>query len=486
MASAPLPLTASPIKFGTDGWRGILGVDITVERLLTVATASAQELAYRAPAGNTSQTVVIGYDRRFLAPELAEAIAAAIRGCGLKPLLTSTAVPTPACSWAVVERQALGALVITASHNPPEWLGLKIKGPFGGSVEGDFTAAVEQRLAAGGVTAPIQGETERFDARAEHLAGLRSKLDLAALRQGLETMGLQVIVDPMHGSAAGCMTELLGGSNGPVQEIRSHRDPLFGGNPPEPLAPYLKELIARVKAAASAGHPAVGLVFDGDGDRIAAVDETGTFCSTQQLMPLLIDHLARARKLPGSVVKTVSGSDLMRLVAEDLGREVLEMPVGFKYIASEMLAGDVLIGGEESGGVGFGMHLPERDALFAALLVLEALVEGGQPLGQRVTALQERCGGGSHYDRVDLRLPDMATRHRLEQLLAQQPPMEVAGAAVQEVITTDGVKLRLGPSHWLMLRFSGTEPLLRLYCEAPDSERVNAVLAWAQDLATSV
>ena len=486
MASAPLPLTASPIKFGTDGWRGILGVDITVERLLTVAAASAQELAYRAPAGTTSQAVVIGYDRRFLAPELAEAIAAAVRGCGLEPLLTSTAVPTPACSWAVVERKALGALVITASHNPPEWLGLKIKGPFGGSVEGDFTAAVEQRLAAGGVTAPIQGNTERFDARAEHLAGLRSKLDLTTLRHGLETMGLQVIVDPMHGSAAGCMTELLGGAEGPIDEIRSHRDPLFGGNPPEPLAPYLQELIAKVKDAAASGKAAVGLVFDGDGDRIAAVNEKGRFCSTQQLMPLLIDHLARARQLPGSVVKTVSGSDLMRLVAEDLGRDVLEMPVGFKYIAAEMLSGDVLIGGEESGGVGFGMHLPERDALFAALLVLEALVEGGQPLGERVEALQKRCGGGSHYDRVDLRLPDMAARQRLEALLAEHPPSEVAGAPVQEVIRTDGVKLRLGPSHWLMLRFSGTEPLLRLYCEAPDSDRVNTVLAWAQGLANSV
>ena len=203
-------------------------------------------------------------------------------------------------------------------------------------------------------------------------------------------------------------------------------------------------------------------------------------------MPLLIDHLARARQLPGSVVKTVSGSDLMRLVAEDLGRDVLEMPVGFKYIAAEMLSGDVLIGGEESGGVGFGMHLPERDALFAALLVLEALVEGGQPLGERVATLQKRCGGGSHYDRVDLRLPDMAARQRLEALLAEHPPSEVAGAPVQEVIRTDGVKLRLGPSHWLMLRFSGTEPLLRLYCEAPDSDRVNTVLAWAQGLANSV
>jgi Phosphomannomutase len=215
--------------------------------------------------------------------------------------------------------------------------------------------------------------------------------------------------------------QLLGGGigdRGLVQEIRSQRDPLFGGHPPEPLAPYLGDLIAAVKEAAAAGQHAVGLVFDGDGDRIAAVDEDGRFCSTQQLMPLLIDHLARARHLPGSVVKTVSGSDLMRLVAEDLGREVLELPVGFKYIASEMLAGEVLISGEESGGVGFGMHLPERDALFSALLVLEALVEGGQPLGARIHALQHRCGGASHYDRLDLRLADMDCRRRLETLLA--------------------------------------------------------------------
>jgi phosphomannomutase len=489
MASAPLPLAAAPIKFGTDGWRGILGVDITVERLLPVAAASAQELAARAPDGLRSRTVVIGYDRRFLAPELAAAIAAAVRGCGLEPLLTDTAVPTPACSWAVVQRQALGALVITASHNPPEWLGLKIKGPFGGSVEGDFTAAVEQRLRAGGITPPVAGETPRFDGRGEHLDGLRRKLDLPALCRGLEAMNLRVIVDPMHGSAAGCVAELLGdgvGDHQLVQEIRSQRDPLFGGHPPEPLAPYLGDLIAAVKGAAAEGQHAVGLVFDGDGDRIAAVDEQGRFCSTQQLMPLLIDHLARARQLPGSVVKTVSGSDLMRLVAEDLGREVLELPVGFKYIAAEMLAGEVLIGGEESGGVGFGMHLPERDALFAALLVLEALVEGGQPLGARIQALQQRCGGASHYDRLDLRLADMDCRRRLETLLAEQPPEEVAGAPVQEVIRTDGVKLRLGPSHWLMLRFSGTEPLLRLYCEGPDEARVAEVLAWARAVATSV
>ena len=484
MASAPLPLGPAPIQFGTDGWRGVLGVDITVERLLPVATAAAQELAHRAPEGLDSRTVVIGYDRRFLAPELAEAIAAAVRGCELEPLLTDTAVPTPACSWAVVERQALGALVITASHNPPEWLGLKIKGPFGGSVEGDFTAAVERRLDAGGITIPIQAEVARFPGRDEHLNGLRRKLDLAPIMAGLKAMKLKVIVDPMHGSAAGCVSDLFGPAGaGWIEEIRSERDPLFGGHPPEPLAPYLQQLIAAVRTSTAAGTPAVGIVFDGDGDRIAAIDETGRFCSTQLLMPLLIDHLARARALPGSIVKTVSGSDLMRLVAEAQGRDVLELAVGFKYIAAEMLAGDVLIGGEESGGVGFGMHLPERDALYAAVLVLEALVEGGQPLGARLTALQDQHGGASHYDRLDLRLANMEARQRLEQILAKATPKAVAGEAVQEVIRTDGIKLRMGPSHWLMLRFSGTEPLLRLYCEGPDPDRVHAVLAWAQHVA---
>ena len=489
MASAPLPLEASPIAFGTDGWRGILGVDITLDRLLPVAAAAARELAHSAPEGLKSREVVIGYDRRFLAPELAEAICSAVRGCGLEPLLSATATPTPASSWAVVERQALGALVITASHNPPEWLGLKIKGPFGGSVEGDFTRRVETRLEAGGITVPIPGDPQRFDALGTYVAGLLTKVDTAALAAGLERLGLRVIVDPMHGSAAGVLPALLGDgarSSGVISEIRANRDPLFGGNPPEPLAPYLQELITAVTASTAAGRPAMGIVFDGDGDRIAAVDERGRFCSTQLLMPLFIDHLARARQLPGSVIKTVSGSDLMQLVAEDLGRQVLEKPVGFKYIATEMLSSDVLVGGEESGGVGFGMHLPERDAPFAALLLIEALVEGGVPLGERIDALQQRCGGAAAYDRLDLRLPDMAARERLEAKLAAAPPSEVAGSPVLEVITTDGVKLRLGPSHWLMLRFSGTEPLLRLYCEAPSQARVAEVLGWARELAESV
>jgi phosphoglucomutase len=485
MPSAPLPLEAAPIVFGTDGWRGILGVDITMERLLPVAAAAARELASSAPEGLVSREVVLGYDRRFLAPELAESIAAAVRAAVLEPILAASATPTPASSWAVVERGALGALVITASHNPPEWLGLKIKGPFGGSVEGDFTARVERRLSAGGITVPIPGATARFDALGAYVAGLKTRVDTTSLAEGLERLGLRVIVDPMHGSAAGVLPALLGEqalASGVIREIRGQRDPLFGGHPPEPLAPYLQQLIAEVQTSTNAGQPTLGIVFDGDGDRIAAVDENGRFCSTQLLIPLFIEHLA-SRGHPGVVIKTVSGSDLMALVAEDLGRTVIEKPVGFKYIAAEMLSGQVLVGGEESGGVGFGMHLPERDAPFAALLLIEALVQGGLPLGQRLDAIQTRCGGAAHYDRLDLRLPDMAARSRLESSLEASPPQEVAGTAVQEVITTDGVKLRMGPSHWLMLRFSGTEPLLRLYCEAPDAIRVSEVLTWARELA---
>ncbi len=485
MFNNSLQLTTSPIQFGTDGWRGVLGVDITLDRLLPVAIAATQELVYRAPNG-LNQEVIIGYDRRFMAAEFAEAISSAVRGCNLEPVLADSAVTTPACSWAVVERKALGALVVTASHNPPEWLGLKIKGPWGGSVESDFTKAVERRLLAGGITVPLVGENKTFDCRKEHLLALKKKFDMPLLVKKLNKMGITVFVDSMHGSAAGCLADLIGAhSNEIVKEIRTERDPLFGGNPPEPLAKNLHTLISTINSFCMKGEVAMGIVFDGDGDRIAAVDERGRFCSTQLLIPLLIEHLASVRKLPGCVIKTVSGSDLMTLVAEELGRDVLEMPVGFKYIASEMLQKQVLLGGEESGGIGFGEHLPERDALYAALVLLETIANSGKTLAVLLDDLKIRFGE-CHYDRIDLRLPDMNTRERFEKLLRESPPSMVGNELVQEILQIDGFKLRMNQRHWLMFRFSGTEPLLRIYCEAQSKEQLTLALQWAQKFAENI
>ncbi|KGG16649.1 Phosphoglucosamine mutase [Prochlorococcus sp. MIT 0602] len=480
-----MKLRAAPIQFGTDGWRGVLGVDITIERLLCVALAATQEMVARRGDNNSANKVVIGYDRRFLAPEFAEAIASAVRACDVEPLLADTSVTTPSCSWAVVQNNALGALVITASHNPPEWLGLKIKGPMGGSVKEDFTKSVEKRLLIGGVTVPVEGGTKRFPCRKNHLIGLKRKIDITYLIDGIKNMGLKVIVDSMHGSAAGCMKEIFGtGSSDFLHEIRTKRDPLFGGNSPEPLERNLSELISTIKTLSIEGHSSIGLVFDGDGDRISAIDETGRFCSTQLLIPLLIEHMAGARGMPGCVVKTVSGSDCISSMAKIFGREVIERPVGFKYIAEEMLGRKVLLGGEESGGIGFGDHLPERDALYVALLLLEAIVYGNKPLGVRLSELENRVGI-SFYDRIDLLLADNDSRKRFEELLQREPPTFVRNKKVEEITVLDGCKLRFGERNWLMFRFSGTEPLLRIYCEAPTKEEVVVTLNWAKEFASN-
>ena len=486
MPEKSLTLTNSPIKFGTDGWRGVLGVDFTLDKLLAVAAAAAQELEYRSLPNNECRQIIIGYDRRFLAAEMAEAICSAVRSCELEPLLTDSAVVTPSCSWAVVQRKALGALIITASHNPPEWLGLKIKGPLGGSVEGDFTKAVEKRLSLGVSSIPIKTFNNKFNCRKEHLDALKAKFDISSILNGLKNLGLHVIVDSMHGSAAGCMNYLFNeNANSILREIRTERDPLFGGNPPEPLAEYITELIHEVKSASIDGEACVGIVFDGDGDRIAAVDENGRYCSTQLLMPLLIDHLSKENSSSECIVKTVSGCDLMTFIAENHGLEVLELPVGFKYIASEMLSREVLIGGEESGGIGFGFHIPERDALFTSLVLLEALANGGKPLGQRIDDLQNQFGE-VHFDRIDLLLENMQIRNKVETFLEKNPPKKILDISVKEIISIDGFKLRMDRNHWIMFRFSGTEPLLRIYCEGKNKQQLRDTLNWAKNLINNI
>jgi len=470
------------IKFGTDGWRGIIGFDFNLSNLSRVVVAACQELHYQYYKEVNSKKIIIGYDRRFMSCEFAKQIVPFVRGCGFEPILSDGFGTTPSCSFYAKEMCCLGALVITASHNPYNWLGLKIKSFNGCSVDESFTIEVEKRLMLGNLIEKIDGVNQLVDIKKFHLDRIKSLFDIGFISNRLKKMKLRIFVDSMHGSAANCMAEIFASNDTEViSEIRKDADPFFGGKPPEPLLNYVDDLNQILIKNSTNKVKTLGIIFDGDGDRIAAIDEKGRYCNTQLLMPVLIDHLARFKNMPGCVVKTVSGSDLMRLVAEDLGREVIEKPVGFKYIAEDMLSREVLIGGEESGGVGFGHHLPERDALFTALLLLESIVADSRCLGEKIDSLHTRFGK-SHFERIDLALKDMEMRRNLENFMKHKTPSSIGHKSVLEVISTDGIKLVLDKSHWLMFRFSGTEPLLRIYCEAPSSAEVTSTLYYAKQL----
>jgi len=474
------------IQFGTDGWRGILGVDFTLERLLMVAKSASYELLLRSQGSNSAKRIIVGYDRRFMADSFAKSVAEHITGCGFDVFLANTALPTPACSLAVLKYEALGALIITASHNPPEWLGLKIKGSHGASVREDFTQAVENRIKAGGKIVSQPKKSFIFDGYKEHIFTLKEKFNIKQINQKLHNLGLKIVVDPMYGSAAGCLETLFQSETSDLfEEIHSNRDPTFGNASPEPIETNLERIIGKVLHLNTNNIRSIGIVFDGDGDRIAIIDELGRYCSTQVIIPLLIDFLVRKKSEKGIVLKTISGSDIMNLISIDLGLEIKELPVGFKYIASEMLTKKILIGGEESGGIGFGSHMPERDALYAALVLLDAISQYENNLASCLDEIQQKYGP-SFYDRIDITLTDLNSREVLEQLLLKNPPESIEGNKIKEVNTLDGIKLRISDKFWLLFRFSGTEPLLRIYCEAPNTIDLDKTLKWAINYARNI
>jgi phosphomannomutase len=484
MTGSPAPFHAKPIVFGTDGWRGVIAAEFTFERVARVAPIAAQVLQETYGESTGSHTIIVGYDRRFMAEDFAQIAAEAIAAAGFDVLLSASFASTPAFSWAAKYRKALGAIVLTASHNPAKYLGLKVKGAFGGSAPPEITQQIEARLDTAPEVAATPGTIHTFDPWPEFCADLRTKANIDGIRAAIASGKLTVFVDVMHGSAAGGVGKIL---DAPVHELNSDRDPLFAGGAPEPLPKYLPDLLAQVKAHGQQSDGlTVGLVFDGDGDRIAAVDGQGNFLSSQILIPILLQHLAERRGLRGELVKTVSGSDLMPRIAQLYDLPVFETPVGYKYIADRMLDGDVLLGGEESGGIGYNTHIPERDALLSALYVLEAVVESGQDLGDLYRSLQDRADFHSSYDRIDLPLASMEVRAKLLDRLATDPPTEIAGQAVTEMTSPDGYKFRMTDDSWLLIRFSGTEPVLRLYCEAMDLDRVMATLEWARTWANSI
>ena len=479
-----MAFTVNPIKFGTDGWRGVIAADFTFERVAMLAPFAAKVLAdnYRKITG--SNTVIVGYDRRFMAEDFAKVAAEAIQEAGFDVLLSECYAPTPAFSWAAKAQNALGAIVMTASHNPAAYLGLKVKSAMGGSVSPEITQQIEALLNQSPTRAETPGTLAYFDPWSSYCEGLQAKVDITAIQKAIASGKVRVYVDVMHGAAATGLERLL---DAPVVEINSARDPLFGGGAPEPLPKNLPELFRTIKEAAKEYPESirVGLVFDGDSDRIAAADGQGNFLSSQILIPILIQHLAQNKGFTGEIVKTVSGSDLIPRLAKLYNRSVYETPIGYKYIADRMLNAEVMIGGEESGGIGYGTHIPERDALLSALYVLEAVVQSGKDLSDIYSELQEKTGFTATYDRIDLPLASMDVRAKLLDRLANETPVEVAGKSVKDCLSIDGYKFRLEDDSWLLIRFSGTEPVLRLYCQAATMPEVRKTLEWARDWANS-
>ena len=479
---SPAALIGKPIKFGTDGWRGIIAADFTFERVALVAPLAAHALLQTYGDTTDSRTVIVGYDRRFLSEDFASVAAQAVQDAGFNVLLSEGYAPTPAFSWAAKDQNALGAIVITASHNPGAYSGLKIKAGFGGSVPPEVTQKVEAMLEQPPEPIGEPGSLTRFDPWPSYCNIIQERVNIEAIREAITSGKLTVFADVMHGAAASGIGRVLGTE---INELNSDRDPLFGGGAPEPLPRYLPDLLLQVKAHSTDGLK-VGLVFDGDSDRIAAVDGAGNFLSSQILIPILLEHLATRRGYTGELVKTISGSNLFPKVAALFDLTVYETPIGYKYIADRMNDAEVLLGGEESGGIGYGHHIPERDALLSAMYVLEAVVQSGQDLSALYKSLQEKTGFSSEYDRIDLPLANMEVRSRLIEALETNRPTEVGGQAVTGCLTIDGYKFQLADESWLLIRFSGTEPVLRLYSEAKTMEDVRRNLNWAKDWATAI
>lgn len=455
------------IKFGTDGWRALIAREYTFANLERVAQAYADLLLAEAVGSHTPH-VIVGYDRRFMSENFAARAAEVLAGNGCQVNLFSEAMPTPVVSWAVKDLRADGGVVITASHNPPDFNGFKIKAPWGGSAAPATTAKVEKLIDA---SQPKRSSTSFDSVKLEetiesYKKQIASYVDLDRLR----SLNATVIVDPMHGSGGHWVESFLSGGKLQAETIRGDRDPLFGGVNPEPIDSNLGALKQRVLEKKAL----VGLATDGDADRVGAVNERGQTMTMHDVVPLVLLHLARNRNMSGGVVRTFSQSVLLKRIAASQGLKLYETPIGFKYVADLMLNDDILIGAEESGGVGVKNHIPERDGILNSLLFLEAIARAGKPPSEMLRDLHQEFGE-FYFGRRDRQL-EVITGQDLVTKLATSPPNDVAGDKVIDVQTTDGTKLLFADESWLLFRQSGTEPMLRIYAEATSAAKMNALL----------
>ena len=456
------------IKFGTDGWRGIIADDFTFANARIVAQALAR---YVVRCEDPRKGVIVGYDHRFGADRAAAAVAEVISSSGTPVWLTDKPCPTPAVSLLVRQRQAAGGIMITASHNPYQWDGIKYKASYGSSALPAIVAQIESELAVVLKSEvpplpPRRNLIHSLEPRAPYLDTVEKLIDWQRLRDAK----FRFVIDVMHGSAAGLLFELFTRNGVACEEIRGTRDPRFGGVNPEPIEPHINAL----SDAVLLGKFDAGLAADGDGDRIGAIDRDGSFVNPHQIFALMTWHLIGTRKLPGDIAKTFSVTKLIDKIAVKYSRKLHETPIGFKYICELMLEQDILIGGEESGGIGTSLYLPERDATVSALFLAELMAWHGKTLGELLHSLYAEFGA-YYYGRVDLDLKP-GQKEKAIAHFSNAKFTKLLDWPITRREDMDGIKLYLGEIGWVMVRASGTENLLRVYSEMNNPASTRCVL----------
>ena len=466
MASQPL------IRFGTDGWRALIARDYTFDNVRVCAAAVA---AYLKEQGLAERGVVVGYDPRFGSPEFAAEAARVVAANGVHAYLADRVVPTPVVSYNILERNAGGGIIITASHNSGLWNGFKYKPHYAGSASPEVVANLESHidalLDAGGVGVPspnAAGGVEMVEMGSPYLANLAKAVDLDTIKAA----GLRVGVDAMHGAGAGYFSAILDGGATTVEELRAERNPAFPGmRQPEPIEPNLGPSIE----AARAGRFDVVLANDGDADRLGVLDENGRFIDTLSTFSLLCFHQLESKGLRGPLVRSLTQSVMVDKLAERYGVPVHVVPVGFKYVGPVMLSADAVAAGEESGGYAFRGNIPERDGILSGLLFVDLMVKTGMRASELVRLLHEKVGEHA-YDRLDVDLSEGQAKPDTE-ALAAHPPATIGGLRVLSTDTQDGVRYVLDDGFWGLIRPSGTEPLLRIYAEGDNPGRVREMLS---------
>jgi alpha-D-glucose phosphate-specific phosphoglucomutase len=462
---------AYKIKFGTDGWRGVIAEDYTFDNVRRAAQGFASYLLEQGFAG---KWVVVGHDKRFHSENFAAATAEVLAANGLNVYLTDDATPTPVIAFAVVEKKACGAVNITASHNPPTDNGFKVRDPNGGAIDPEGLKRIEalipdsveetKRMDLG--DAMRDRKVIYFDASEGYIENIKRLVDI----QKIKDAGFTVMVDAMWGNGAGWFTNLLAGGRTKIIEIHNERNPLFPEmKRPEPIRPNID---AGLKATV-ANNADVLLVTDGDADRCGIGDENGEFINQLRVYALLALYLLEARGERGDIVKTLSTTTMLNKLGELYNVPVHETGVGFKYVAPKMMETNALIGGEESGGYAFRGNVPERDGILAGLYFLDFMVRTGRKPTELLEMLFEKVGE-HFYDRIDT--PFSGNRQTREQIILNAQPQTLGGLKVTELVTVDGFQFKLEDGGWLLIRFSGTEPIMRVYCETMHADRVKAIL----------